>query len=102
MRMPLGGLLNMKYIANITTVLHKDIHKIGTIINKEIVPIKDMPLAERIELEENKNNYSCMIIRFTKDGQFCGDTWHENIDDAFAQAKYEYGLERSDFVVKEK
>ena len=38
-----------------------------------------------------------MMYRYTADGQFCGDTWHQSFEAAIAQAKYEYGLDRSDF-----
>ena len=32
-----------------------------------------------------------MMFRFTKSGDFCGDTWHRTIADADEQAVYEYG-----------
>ena len=39
-----------------------------------------------------------MLYRYTDTGEFCGDTWHESLGDAFAQAEYEYGLSERDFV----
>lgn len=32
-----------------------------------------------------------LLIRYDVHGNFCGDTWHRDIDDAMEQAKYEYG-----------
>jgi hypothetical protein len=31
------------------------------------------------------------LVRFTSDGEFAGDTWHETIDDAKHQAEFEFG-----------
>jgi len=31
-----------------------------------------------------------MLYRYTKSGQFCGDTWHETLDQAKEQASFEY------------
>lgn len=35
---------------------------------------------------------------YTDADEFCGDTWHENLRNAFKQAEYEYGLSERDFV----
>ena len=61
-----------------------------------------MPQADRVEIElEGSESDPCMMNRFTKDNEFCGDTWHENFDDALSQASFEYGLEREDFKILE-
>lgn len=44
----------------------------------------------RVLLIESKND-GIFLNRATKDGAFCGDTWHLSIDDAKAQAESEYG-----------
>ena len=31
------------------------------------------------------------LLRYTEDGSFAGDTWHQALEDAQAQAVYEYG-----------
>lgn len=57
-----------------------------------------MPDAHRVEIElDGFEAEPCMMYRYTADGQFCGDTWHESFEQALAQAKYEYGLDRCDF-----
>jgi hypothetical protein len=48
-----------------------------------------LPLPHILLLEEEPQ--ATYLYRFTEDGTFCGDTWHETLDDAFAQAVYEYG-----------
>lgn len=40
-----------------------------------------------------------MMVRYNEAGDFCGDTWHEDLQHAFAQATFEYGLAREDFRV---
>lgn len=95
----------MKYIAEVTKVLHPRIHKIGTIENGQVKPtITRLPLPDRVEIElEGTSDEPCMMYRYTNSGEFCGDTWHENLQNAFLQAAYEYGLSESDFklVLKE-
>jgi hypothetical protein len=34
---------------------------------------------------------SVMLYRYRCDGEFCGDTWHESLQEAQEQAQYEYG-----------
>lgn len=92
----------MKYIARVTQVLKPGIHKIGTIRDGKPVAVADMPLPNRIEIElEGEPSEPCMIYRYTDTGDFCGDTWHQNLEDAFAAAEAEYGLFAEDFTVTE-
>ena len=92
----------MIYIAKVKQVLQSDIHKIGTIENGELKNVSLMPQADRIEIElEGSEIDPCMMYRFTKDDEFCGDTWHENFAAALSQAAFEYGLKREDFKVLE-
>jgi hypothetical protein len=89
----------MKYMARVKQVLQPGIHKIGTIRDERPVPVADMPLPDRVEIElDGGPEQKCMMYRYTDAGQFCGDTWHENLRNAFAQAEYEYGLAERDFV----
>ena len=90
----------MKYTARVTQVLKSDIHKIGGIRDGKPVPVADMPLPNKIEIEWNGDpGQPCMIYRFTNSGDFCGDTWHANLDDAFASAEEEYGLSPKNFIL---
>ena len=54
------------------------------------------PAPCRIETEAGRQG-PCMMIRYADGGRFGGDTWHENLEAAFAQAEYEYGPVESDF-----
>ena len=48
-----------------------------------------MPVADVVYLE--LQDPSAMLFRFTVSGEFCGDTWHESLQDAYEQATFEFG-----------
>ena len=66
----------------------------GSVASGEALPIPD-----RAEIEVDDKSGNCMFYRYTRNGSFCGDTWHQSLDDAIRQAEYEYGLVRGDFVL---
>lgn len=87
-----------KLIATVTRVLRPDIHKIGTVQEGELQSVTDLPLPNRVEIEmDGRRQAPCMMYRYTDAGEFCGDIWHENLEAAFAQVKFEYGLIEDDF-----
>ncbi len=49
-----------------------------------------MPTAQVVVIEVGDCDY--LLIRYTLDGVFAGDTWHETLDRAKTQADYEYVL----------
>jgi hypothetical protein len=88
----------MKYVALVTQVLRPGIHKIGTIRNGMPEAVADLPLPNRVEIElDGGPEQPCIIYRYTDGGDFCGDTWHQNLKEAFAAAEQEYGLSEKDF-----
>jgi hypothetical protein len=92
----------MKYVAQVTQVLRPGIHKIGTIRDGTPEAVADLPLPTRVEIElDGGPEQPCMMYRYTDGDDFCGDTWHQNLTDAFAAAKEEYGLSQKDFTVVE-
>src|SRR5271168_378745 len=48
-----------------------------------------MPFPEVILIEGDAK--SCMVYRYRSDKSFCGDTWHQSLEDAKTQCLYEYG-----------
>ena len=89
----------MKYIARVREVLQTGIHSIGRIDNEKVVAGEPLPLPERVEIEATEDGGECMMYRYTRAGAFCGDTWHEDLESAFDQAAFEYGLKREDFLM---
>lgn len=58
----------------------------------------ELPHPERVEVElDGSEAEPCMMYRYTADGTFCGDTWHQTFELALQQAGHEYGLTRHDF-----
>ena len=49
-----------------------------------------MPPAQLLVLEVEADG-SAQLYRYTLDGEFGGDTWHESREDADHQVEYEYG-----------
>jgi hypothetical protein len=80
----------MKYIAKVDEVLHSGIHKWSTQIGASEFISKDMPLPDYVEIVVSVHD--AMLFRYQNDGTFCGDTWHEDLQSAKAQALYEYGI----------
>jgi len=87
-----------KYVARVTQVLRTGIHKIGTVRDGKVIPIAELPLPNRVEIElKGDPSKPCMMFRYTDSNDFCGDTWHESLDAAFGQAEFEYGILPKDF-----
>lgn len=85
----------MKYVAKVVTVLQRGIHTRGLPSG----PMTEISLAVRVEIElDGAESDPCMMYRYADDEDFSGDTWHQSLADAFAQAEFEYGLQPSDFL----
>ena len=52
--------------------------------------LQPMPFPDVLVLFEEPDG-SVFLYRMTRSGQFGGDTWHQSVDDAQAQAEFEYG-----------
>jgi hypothetical protein len=88
-----------KYTARVTRVLQAGIHCIGAITeNGDVKPVSELPLPDYVQIEcEGTAEKPCVMYRYADSGEFCGDTWHETMRDAFEQASFEYGLAEADF-----
>lgn len=91
-------MLFMKYVAIVSKVAVRGIHKLATIEDGEVRDVADLPDPHRVEIElDGSEAEACRMYRYTADDRLCGDTWHQSFEDAIEQAKYEYGLDRLDF-----
>ncbi|MRH01198.1 hypothetical protein [Xanthomonas sontii] len=91
----------MKYSATLRLLKLKNIHLAAGDDHGEPIDAISMPMPDRIEIEVEPGTGYCFLYRYTATGQFCGDTWHENLDAAFQQASFEYGLSPQDFLITE-
>lgn len=57
--------------------------------------LESMPPAEVLVIEGSPGSF--MLLRYTVEGKFSGDTWHASLEDAFHQANYEFGLDQSEW-----
>ncbi|MBS0193225.1 MAG: hypothetical protein JSR34_03200 [Proteobacteria bacterium] len=89
----------MKHVAHVREVLRSEIHTIGRNEDGKVVAGDALPLPERVEIVVPEEGGNCIMYRYTRTGVFCGDTWHEDLEDAFDQAEFEYGLKSTDFLV---
>lgn len=74
-------------------------HTVGHISDGKLFEHYAMSLPDRIEIQLESGSDHCFMYRYTKSGEFCGDTWHENLSAAFEQADFEYGLCAADFLI---
>jgi hypothetical protein len=56
---------------------------------------RELPLADVLIMEEKPEGV--FLYRYTEQGQFGGDTWHQKVDDAVAQSEFEFGLSPDDW-----
>lgn len=88
----------LRLVARVSEV-RNHIHRSGTVEHGEFQNTGDLPRPDRVEIRvEGERTEPCMMYRWSKAGDYCGDTWHQTLDDAFQQANYEYGLTESDFL----
>jgi len=79
--------------------LQPGIHKLGTIRDGVVEAGPNLPIPDRVEIEFSGDIHEPVFMyRWTRNGDFCGDTWHEDLDAALRQAQFEYGLTRADFL----
>lgn len=55
----------------------------------------DLPVAFRVEIVTTGDGI--YLIRYDKDGEFCGDTWHQSINEAKEQACFEFNISANDW-----
>lgn len=48
-----------------------------------------LPSPDVLVIEENPDGV--FLFRYDREGEFGGDTWHQSVEDAKEQARFEYG-----------
>jgi hypothetical protein len=89
----------MKYVARPKKYLRPGMHTVGRIADGKLIKGDAMSLPDRVEIEPEPGSDNYFMYRYTKSGEFCGDTWHEDLEAAFDQANFEYGLSAADFLL---
>jgi hypothetical protein len=86
----------MRYFAHVAHVRRRGIHMLVTCSHTGEDIRSELPLPDRVELEVDDDGCA-MLYRYQNNGTFCGDTWHECIQDAHKQAFYEYEIQEHDW-----
>lgn len=60
--------------------------------------VGEFPPAAFVEIKANESGF--LLLRFDADGQFSGDTWHQSLEEAKEQARFEFGIIESDWTTK--
>jgi hypothetical protein len=76
----------MKLRAPIRTINNATRHMVGG---------RELPPPAYVEI--HPTNGAFYLFYFTVDGVNQADTWHETVDDAKAQANFEFSIEESDW-----
>jgi hypothetical protein len=63
----------------------------ATALTKHMMNGRSLPLARHIFTEEHTEGI--YLFRYSDDWHFAGDTWHQSMEDVFAQIAYEFGVE---------
>lgn len=56
----------------------------------------EYPAPSFVVIEEQEGAFS--LLRYTRSGEFAGDTWHLTLDEAKAQAEFEYEIGACDWL----
>lgn len=55
-------------------------------------------LSKSFRVEIVFDELGAFMLRYDKNGDFCGDTWHQTIEEAKAQASFEFNTNEADWV----
>jgi len=57
-----------------------------------------LPPPDFVEIKADASGF--FLLRFNSQGVFSGDTWHQSVEEAKAQARFEYEIAEHDWVEK--
>jgi hypothetical protein len=63
--------------------------------NFENNDIENIPVPKWVEISEESEGF--YLYHYNSDGECIADTWHESIEDAKEQAKFEFGILNDDW-----
>lgn len=85
----------MRLRAFVRAVTGNTKHFIGTIVDDEPVPVRQIPPAHYVEIEPDGNH--AFLHHFDADGNELADSWHESVEEAKRQAAFEYCIGEDDW-----
>lgn len=76
----------------------RTVHQLGTPLILGGAPTP-MPAPRYLVIEQRPDGH--FLLRYSESGQFAGDTWHLNLEEAQGQARFEFGETLTWMVVPE-
>lgn len=87
--------MNQKYEAKINTATGSVKHTLGVLGVNGPETTVDFPIAVRLEISVSEDGI--LLLRFDRNGDYCGDTWHQTIEEAKDQARFEFNVTEDDW-----
>ena len=91
----MGNPMNSKLQATVCNATERTTHTLGILGSNGPETTSELPVAVRVEIVAADDGI--FLLRFDKDGEFCGDTWHQSIEEAKEQACFEFNISASDW-----
>lgn len=83
--------------AEVRRVTGKTKHAIGTLVDGNPVPVAQLTQPAWVGISPEDNGY--YLLHFDAEGLCLTDTWHESLERAKAQARFEFEIEERDWRV---
>jgi hypothetical protein len=81
--------------ATVRRVTGATVHSIGTIRDGAPVPVVRIPDPTTLEIAEDDGGF--FLLRLDGEGVCVADTWHQTLNEAKAQARFEYEVDDGDW-----
>ncbi len=86
----------MRLTASVRRATGSTIHTLGTGTPGDITLLQS---ATRLEIVDSTEGV--MLLRYSSEGAFVGDTWHITIEEAKRQAQFEFDVDPSEWTPSE-
>lgn len=87
----------MRFRASVVNFLGRTRHSIGTVENGLPKPVPALPTPMCLEIRESDGGW--YLLHLDAAGASFADTWHETLDDAKAQARFEFDIPSDGWMV---
>lgn len=76
------------------------VHRYATIVDGKLVDGRLMPPPARVRIEPDKYSSAFFLLYLDEAGRVLNDGWHQTLEEAKHQAKFEFEIEEDDWIEK--